>query len=290
MRERYVAFDGRTFRVFERPAVPVERGWMLVKPLYVYVGFPERLLYSGLEPVEVPRRIGSSCVAKVIESQGPELSGRLVVTKHLLSGRLVGLDVDGCLSTYAGVPGDLVFWLPDRAEPHYALLPFVQHALDIAGEAYGNVLVIGCNLVGLLAALAMRDSGMEPTVYCARGIGPARRLGLRATPKAGDLAGSYDVVAVVEAQEGWALSALAGIRYSRLVISALARPGRIPLPASGRAEVVVLDDVEARGGEKLWKHCGTARELVRVVRVRDPEEALGLLPPGGLGYVVELGE
>ncbi|AFK51579.1 hypothetical protein TCELL_1156 [Thermogladius calderae 1633] len=287
MRNKAVVYDG-SLAYADLPAVVLNRGMVLVKNSMAYVGFQDEELLEGREPVILPRLLGSVCAGRVIESpEQPYLTGKFVVTNPLVSGSRSVLDVDGCLSTYFQVDPKRVYGTYPTVEPVNLLEPYASHALELAGESEGNTLVLGCNIVGLMTATALRDRGFEPYLLCEKSLAQAKRLGLRVFRNVGDLPVDLETLVVVEVTPAlWDLADRSPLR--RLVVSGFSGTRSLRLGLSRELVVVYLDTATPASSGGARRLAEKALGLVKVFNVKSVEDAVGFLPPRGLGTILRL--
>ncbi|MGC9012046.1 hypothetical protein [Thermogladius sp.] len=287
MRNKAVVYDG-SLSYSDMPAVVLNRGMVLVKNSMAYVGFQDEELLEGREPVILPRLLGSVCAGRVIEApEHPHLTGKFIVTNPLVGGSRSVLDVDGCLSTYFQVDPKRVYGTYPALEPVNLLEPYASHALELAGKSEGNTLVLGCNVVGIMTAIALRDKGLEPYLLCEKCLAQAKKLGLRAFRNVGDLPLDLETLVVVEAAPSlWDLADRSPLR--RLVVSGFSGTRSLRLGLSRELVVVYLDTVTPATGGEARRLAERALSLVKVFNVKSVEEAVGLLPPRGLGTILRV--
>lgn len=141
-------------------------GWVLLKTLYASWTGIEDYIAHGLYPVEKPRILGASAVARVVETTpGTEnLAGELVAATKLTKHGIPGIDYDGFLVTHAAAPAEALEPI-DEATPLHSLALHASLACDAALylETLGaaRVQVTGAGIYAVILALAARERGLS---------------------------------------------------------------------------------------------------------------------------------
>ena len=287
-----VCFTGDGFSPCARPRM-YGRGCYLAKLAAAYIGGVETAVAEGLLPARPPVVAGSSGVVRVLEAGAGldySLSGALVSVGALCGRGVLGVDVDGVLSEYPCVPGDSVIGVVGEAGGLEAALYWVLLGIDAAAKSGGGrLLVVGGGLSGVSAALYNIYAGGGAVVYTRRGRGLYRRLGVEAVSEPGEIHGSFSAVYVSSLSTGMALDALGHLAAGGVAVYSPVAAHVFPGPASRGIRVEIAEPVYGRYGEALdlWRRL---RRFVRVVRVKNPVDAAGLVPAPGLGAVVFVGD
>lgn len=291
MKNKVVVFNGEVEAV-ELPAVELGRGQLLVKPSAFYLGFPDRAVVEGREPVLLPRILGTACAGRVVEASGSDtqLSGKYVVLSPIAGGVRSVLDVDGFLRAYVAVEPSMVYKSAAAVTLADLLEPFAEHAIALASRAKGSAVVVGCDIVGVSAALYLKLSGFEPSMACASGAGVAKRLELKVFKSTSDLPPRADAVVASAEAPGLLDDVLSRVEAPVIALSGFLGSTAIRLRRPGETLVIRVDD--AKTGEARR---GVVREvaelvggLVRSAEIRDVGDAVGFLPPRGLGVALFL--
>jgi len=125
-------------------------------------------------------------------------------------------------------------------------------------------------------------------MFCSRVPKYTRFLRLKTTTNTGGLAKSYDTVILGYEKYPLIHDLLSSTQYSKLLVTPFSRITSIPVKCGDRARVIYeckIEGVDPDITDYLEKEI---RRYLKIVRVKDLEEILGLLPPKGLGVIVDL--
>jgi len=292
MRVKSLVFHNGVLETVEHDSFVLNQPYLLAKPLYVYVGLIEQILFNQYEPLHRNVIPGSSGVVRIIEdpySGGKDLSGEIAVVKMFIDHKVVGLDVDGLLSTYVALSREAIYGYVNEPNPIHALLPYISYSIKLGDEAYGSTLIIGCGLPSILTGIYMsRFRGNEPVLICSDIPRRLKRSGLRIYRNTGDLSSSYDTIIVSYENYSFITSVLESTSCRKLIITPFSRLRNIPL---NRVDEVVLkymssfDNVANKHVEELALF---VKKIVRYISIDDLGKARELIPPRGYGLVIDL--
>lgn len=287
------------------PAVPLREGEVLVKPVYVYLGDIEKGVLTGALASRDSVVLGSTGVAKVIEVLGEDeaLVGKTFLVKPLGARGVLGVETDGLLSTYTGLHASYLGKEVVSPRPSSALRPLASHAVRIASRVSSTPVVEGCGVISLLTALALRNAGIEPWIYCEQPPREFYALGFQVAKHENGLSQEIRTVILTSWNKVAQYRLLQRVEPEVIVVSSLALMRWLPLYE--RAEKIsvyiergfevdeemeplvnnILRKVRVKPDEKH----GEKRDIeIEHVEVGKMEEVLGLLPPPRLGVVVSI--
>ncbi len=188
--QAWTLVDKETLVRQERPLVPLQDGWVRIRPAYCGICGSDLHSFKGKHPmVRPPIVLGhelSGVVAAVGQDVHPEWIGRRVVVEPSLpcgtcyacqhgqyhicfNLQVVGnVGADGALAEYLDVPATRVVPLPhDMAldlaalvEPTAVAVHAVRRVLPLTRGA----VVLGAGPIGLLTALTVKAMGFEPVL------------------------------------------------------------------------------------------------------------------------------
>jgi DNA-binding HxlR family transcriptional regulator len=280
--------------IVEYPAVVISGG-VLAKTVYVYIGDLERGILSGLIPVNKPLILGSSGVVRVIEVLGErtEYTGKYYVITPLGNRGFLGLSVNGLLSNYVSLDDSYLEEELSLPTPIDAIRPFFKHVALLASMCEEPVLVEGCGLIGVMLGGFLRELGMNSQLYCESGKRNASVLDLNVTSHISNLSKKWRTLVITSLNTASKYRVMSELEYSNLVISALSLTELIPLKRSCSMRVVVVRREHHKGVEEYIVNRGkkVLHELfraIKVIKASDLDSIRGLLPPRGLGTIIEL--
>jgi DNA-binding HxlR family transcriptional regulator len=280
--------------IVEYPAVIISGG-VLAKTVYVYIGDLERGILSGLIPVNKPLILGSSGVVRVIEVLGErtEYTGKYYVITPLGNRGFLGLSVNGLLSNYVSLDDSYLEEELSLPTPIDAIRPFFKHVALLASMCEEPVLVEGCGLIGVMLGGFLRELGMNSQLYCESGKRNASILDLNVTSHISNLSKKWRTLVITSLNTASKYRVMSELEYSNLVISALSLTELIPLKRSYSMRVVVVRRERHEGVEEYIVNRGkkVLHELfraIKVIKASDLDSIRGLLPPRGLGTIIEL--
>ncbi len=294
MRVKKIIFDGYKNLLVETNMLASRKGEFLAKPLYIYLGVIERILYKGYEPHIKPVVLGSSGIARVIEDQysvNENLSGKIVIVKPYGREGLLGIDRDGLLSTYTSIPRNYVYGFMNSIYPYEVLRPYISYAINISKELYGSVLIIGCELPAILTALYLsKIRREEPIIICSGSPRIVKSFGLKVFKNIGDLAIRYNSIVVDYDKPSLINNVLEHIEYNKIVITIFSRLRYLPT-YPGRHIIVEyytsFKDYE-EDVNSYKELLNIVKKHIRVIKIDDLEKILEIIPPRRLGTIVEL--
>jgi L-iditol 2-dehydrogenase len=179
-------------------------GEVIIRPELVGVCGTDVSFYRGHRTVPYPFVLGHEMAGRVsalgagvtklfvgqrviVEPNYPCGSCRLCETGHgaiCPEKKSMGVNIPGCLSTFASAPAKFVWPVPDSISDADAAtiepLAVSMHGLEVSGCGKGEtVCVLGCGVVGLLLIHAAKASGLQVIAHdrFAEKLEMARRLG-----------------------------------------------------------------------------------------------------------------
>jgi len=294
LRQKSLVYSSGVVDIVEYPAVVISGG-VLAKTVYVYIGDLERGILSGLIPVNKPLILGSSGVVRVIEVLGErtEYTGKYYVITPLGNRGFLGLSVNGLLSNYVSLDDSYLEEELSLPTPIDAIRPFFKHVALLASMCEEPVLVEGCGLIGVMLGGFLRELGMNSQLYCESGKRNASILDLNVTSHISNLSKKWRTLVITSLNTASKYRVMSELEYSNLVISALSLTELIPLKRSYSMRVVVVRREHHEGVEEYIVNRGkkVLHELfraIKVIKASDLDSIRGLLPPRGLGTIIEL--
>ncbi|WP_440059585.1 hypothetical protein ACSU1N_00015 [Thermogladius sp. 4427co] len=285
MKNTRVVYEGRV-SILETPAVELWKGMILVKNYMAYIGFQDEALINSVEPFILPKTLGSVCVGRVVEShEETGLTGRFIVVNPMVGGSRTVLDEDGCLSTYFQVRPERVYRVVQSPEPDHLLEPYIAHAQHLADNSEGEVLVLGCNIVGFSTSLVLYNRGRTVYMLCRRLLNLARNLGLKPYRNVNDLPPSLDTL-VIGGYDPTLWDVLEKIRFRKVIVSGFAGLRYIRVPAGDEIVLVKAVDISYSPSEEVAGVLKSLIPYVKTASVKNIEDSLGYLPPRGLGVIL----
>lgn len=291
MKTETLVYNG-SVRFIDRSIASVKYSYLLVKTLYVYLGLFEKILLSYSEPLVKPITLGSGGVVKIIEDPSglsSELSGKNAVVSPFGSQGILGLEQDGLASNYTQIHSSYIYKYITEPRPHYAVYPYVAYGITLCEETGNPVLIVGCDIVSISAAIYLKSIGLDkPDILCSRLPSFLKKYDLKILQHINDLLPRYDTVVVSYEKYSLIHSVLDFIDYKKLVLTNTSRVRIIPVKRNINTRVVYLDyirEVDEKSVEKI------TREIfrdVKIIRVKSLSEAVGLLPPRRFGLIIEL--
>ncbi len=287
MRMEKIVYDG-VVKTLESPAQVVPRGYVIGKPLHVFIDGIENAVINGIYPIDKPVVLGSTGVVRVLEAPSADerLSGKVAFVSPVSRKGILSVDLDGLLSTYVVVPEEHIIGITNTVpKPLSALSCIASLSYRLALEAGPNPVIIGCGVSGLMTALHVLSDGGSPEIICVRreSLRYARSVGLLPVQSFENLKKGYSSI-VYTSHSPWILKNLLMQGASKLVVSPLInRASIILMPPIRRVEVIMPmpSRIEYKRGviEKIGRLLGFI-ELDNIVDV------LGLMPPPKLGVIV----
>ncbi len=291
MRVKRIIYDGSGVLVDETRYVVIRESHYLVKPLHVFVGFIENILLQGYRPLLKPLVLGSSGVARVLESSygsDPGLTGKIVIISPIGERGILSWDADGVLSTYASIHRSYIMKTVARDRPEYAYYPFVAHGCSLGEVAGDNTLIVGCDIVGVSAAMYLSLKKYGYGLYCG-GERVGNRIGLNIYRNLGEIQENYDSIIITDHRASLAYSVLRRVTTKRIIYSAFTDHSLIFSMSStlitmkmNNTMIKHLDENDAKTiMKKLRRH-------IVFVNSDDLGKIKELIPTRGLGVVVSL--
>ncbi|MEM4551391.1 MAG: hypothetical protein QXF92_01840 [Thermosphaera sp.] len=288
MKQRAIVFDG-TLNLIERPAIVLNPGFILVKPLEVYLGFIEKLLTSGSIPLSTPIIPGSMGIAKVIEAYNGDSSiiGKLVVISPFNAEKFLGLERDGLLSNYAVVPSNYIHSVVERPGPYDVMTPLIHHALEIAEKIRETPLILGCELLSLFVGLYSREKGFEPDFICEGDSRDIHRFNFKVLKSISEVPSRMNTLVITTYNPILTSNIVDKTNPEHIVISPFSFTSLLKLPLKDRVIIERVNKFQTMHPVDVGKAVQLIRNYVRTVEVDDVEKTRGLFPPRGLGVIVK---
>lgn len=287
MRVEKIVYDG-VVKTLESPAQVVPRGYVIGKPLHVFIDGIENAVINGIYPIDKPVVLGSTGVVRVLEAPSADerLSGKVAFVSPVSEKGLLSVDLDGLLSTYVVVPEEHIIGITNTMpKPLSALSCIASLSYRLALEAGPNPVIIGCGVSGLMTALHVLSDGGSTEIICVRreSLRYARSVGLLPIQSFENLKEEYSSI-VYTSHAPWILKNLLMQGASKLVVSPLIdRASIILTPSIRRVEVIMPmpSRIEYKRGviEKI-------RRLLGFIELNNIVDVLGLMPPPKLGVIV----
>jgi len=292
MKARALKYYGK-LEVVESPAQHVRHGHILVKVMYVFISEVEKILFSGWEPVVKPITPGSSGVVRVLEDPSgkhSEMSGRACTVSPLGVNGVLGLDTDGLLSTYQSLHPSYIYSTVQDPKPLHSIQPYVAYSATLGEKTYGSTLIVGCEFSETATAMYISSyKGEEPVLICSNPLRPVRALGFKVYKHVGDLDKRYDTVVIGHESFSLIHSVLSEVSAENIVVSAFSRLKAIPVTSKLSARVRYVSRVELEEGYSAVEEISKKlMHFLRVLSISSPEEVTGIMPPRGLGIILEL--
>ncbi len=286
-----LVFDGE-IRVENYRYIVVPPRSYLVKPLYVYIGSTEKYLLSGIYPFNPPLILGSSGVVRIIEASPgvkQEYTGRIAIISPLGRRGVLSRDLDGLLSSYTYVYPDYIYSFVPQARINQSILPFISLASMMVSKSSDTVLIIGCDITGVISALLLGLRNHMYHIYCEQNYSIAKRLNLQVVKNISDLNPEYDSVIVSTPYNSIVSSIINYVTTNKLIINPLYRGKYIFIGNNNEIQVFIPSTIKASiESNQSYKVIDRLKKYVRIIRVEnyDMEKIRELLPPHGLGYIV----
>ena len=287
MRVVKIVYDG-VVRTLELPAQIVPRGYIIGKPLHVFIDGIENAVINGIYPIDKPVALGSTGVIRVLEapSANEGLSGKVAFVSPVSYKGLLSVDLDGLLSTYVVVPEEHIIGVTNTVpRPLSALSCIASLSYRLALEAGPNPLIVGCGVSGLMTALHVLSDGGSPEIICVRreSLRYARSVGLVPIQSLENLKEEYSSV-VYTSNAPWMLRSLLRRGISKLVVSPLINRVSIMLMHSIRRVEVIMPmpsriEYKREVVEKI-------RRLLGFVELNNIVDVFGLVPPPKPGVII----
>ena len=287
MRVEKIVYDG-VVKTLESPAQVVPRGYVIGKPLHVFIDGIENAVINGMYPIDKPVALGSTGVIRILEAPSADerLSGKVAFVSPVSYKGLLSVDLDGLLSTYVVVPEEHIIGVTNTVpRPLSALSCIASLSYRLALEAGLNPVIIGCGISGLLTALHVLSDGGTPEIICIRkeSLRYARSVGLVPIQSFGNLKEGYSSI-VYTSYAPWILRKLLRQGASKLVVSPLINKASIILaPSINKVEIVMPMPSRIEYKREVVEKI---RRLLSFVELNSIVDVLGLVPPPKPGVIV----
>lgn len=290
---RGLLFDGE-LRVFESRYVVLPPRTYLVKPLYIYLGPVTRYVMEGILPFNPPIRLGEAGLVRVIEASPgikSNYAGKIAIVKPVGSKGVLSKDLDGLSANYTYIYEDYIHGFSSKARALYTLQPFLDLAYSFIKDSGDNILIIGCDLIGIATGLVARVKGLSYNLYCRDNYGIARKLGLNTHRNIGDLNPEYDSIILSTPHSSDMYNILENIKTRRILLNPLYGIRHVYIGMNTRLSISLH---ELRNGIiRDNNYYNTLHMLARYVKIiglgeGEFEKVRGLLPPKGLGVIISL--
>ncbi len=287
MRVEKIVYDG-VVKTLESTAQVVPRGYVIGKPLHVFIDGIENAVINGVYPIDKPVVLGSTGIVRVLEAPSADegLSGKIAFVSPISERGLLSVNLDGLLSTYAIIPVEHIIGITNTVpRPLSALSCIASLSYRLSLEAGPNPVIIGCGVSGLMTALHVLLDGGTPEVICARreSLRYARSVGLLPIQSSENLKEGYSSI-VYTSYAPWILRNLLRHGVSKLVVSPLVNRASITLfPSINRVEIIMPMPSRIEYKRSVIEKI---RRLLGFVELNNIVDVQGLVPPPKLGVIV----
>ncbi len=288
LKQKVVVFDG-SLRIMENPAIALSPGHMLVKPLTIYLGFPEKLVTSGLMPFKIPVTPGSMGIGKVVETYNDDSSiiGKNIVISPFHNDEVLGVDRNGLLGNFVTLPTGYVHSAVEKPHALQALTPLVHHAYAIAEKLHDNPLILGCELLSILTGVFSRNREFEPAFICGEDSREACKLGFKVYKNLGEIPETVKSLVVTSYNPILTGVVIEKTHPQHIIVSPLSFTSFLRLPLKEKVLIERVTSFRVESFNEVEKGLREVRNEIRVIEVDDVEKTLGLIPPRGLGVIVK---
>lgn len=287
MKQKAVVFDG-SLSLIERPAIVLNPGLALVKPLEIYLGFIEKLLTSGSIPLKSPVVPGSMGVAKIIETYDGDSSliGKVALISPFAAEKFLGLERDGLLSNYVALPLNYVHSVVEKPGPLEALTPMIHHAYEIAEKIRDTPVILGCELLSLLVGLYAREKGIEPEFMCEGDSREIFKLNFRVFKTISEVPTVARTLVLTTYNPILTLNLIEKTNPEHIVISPFSFTSILRVPIKDEVVIERVNRFHTTRPIDTSKIVQAIRNEIRIIEIDDVEKTIGLIPPRGLGLIV----
>ncbi|MEM0282584.1 MAG: hypothetical protein QXT75_05365 [Desulfurococcaceae archaeon] len=289
MKEKAIVYSG-VLEVVEYPGVIFKEN-ILVKPLHIYVSDIERNILSGTLPLTKPIILGSMGVARVIEVQGSssEYSGQTFVITPFGNKGLLGITEDGILASFTSIHQSYLDEPLMEITPVDALRPLVKHGIELAKNAVEPVLIEGCGSIGIVAGLSLRLLGIEPVFYCEETSKLAMVYEFNIVHHISSISKKWSSIILTSYNMASKHRVLMNLDYNKVIISRLSLTSWIPIKDySSTIQIVTVDKGEVYDQNIRRQVLNEVSRRVRIYEINDLQDALGLFPPKGIGFILSI--
>lgn len=289
MKIKTLVFNGLRLTLVQKNVLEVKKDHVLAKTLYFYIGPVDNMILSGRIISRTPIVIGTSGVVRILETPTTEenISGKIAIISPVGSGGLLGVNINGLASTYTDIHVSHIFEIIEAPKPIHAIYPYVALGLLMADKAGYNVLIAGCSLSSVVAALAVKDRGGEPVIICNDSQRVPKRFGLKTAKNLGELNPSYDSMIIdITASFGLVDILLENISFNRIIVPCLTLFNHIRLPRKS-IHIEYIDKIKT-SLDRIDKYAYKIKKLIHIIRSKELEDIIGLLPVRNLGLIVEI--
>ncbi len=289
MLSQKLVFDGVNLLVDRDRFIVVHRGDVLVKVYYFYLGLIDNLLVNGNIITRLPRVLGSSGLVRVLEvspSVEESIAGKLVTVKPLGKRGVLVWDADGVAANFTSIHSSYIHYYVEKIDPLYSVYPLILHGLRLAEASEEPVLITGCNIFSLSAALYLEINSINYSMFCGK-TSIARRLGLNAYKNVKDLGKNYNSLIITPTDPGRLVESLSQISFNNVLISRITNIAYLPVKIINNKELrlKIIDEfssntaIARRISQKL-------KRFIDVIHVSDLGEINNLLPVRKLGLII----
>ena len=288
LKQKVVVFDD-SLRIVENPAIALIPGYMLVKPLIIYLGFPEKLITSGLMPFKTPVIPGSMGIGRVVETYNGDGSivGRNIVISPFHNEEVLGVDRNGLLGNFVSLPTGYIHSTVEKPRALQALTPLVHHAYALADKLHDNPLILGCELLSILTGIFSRNKGFEPAFICGDGLREASKFGFKVFKNLGEMPPTVKTLVITSYSPILTGAVVEKTHPQHIIVSPLSFTNYLKLPLREKVVIERVTSFRVESFNETEKGLQEVKNEVKVVEVDDVEKTLGLIPPRGLGVVVK---
>ncbi len=290
MRSQKLVFDGANILVERERLIVVRRGFVLAKVYYFYLGLIDNLLINGNVVSMPPRILGSSGLVRVLEvspSIEESIAGKLVMIKPFGRLGVLVLDTDGVAANFTSIHASYLHYYVENIDPWYSVYPLILHGFRLAEVSEEPVLITGCNIVSMSAALYLEMKNVSYSMYCEK-TNYARRLGLNAYRNAKDLGKKYNSIIITPAPPGHVISLLEESSFNSIVLSGIINIDYLPISIIRKNKDLRLRIIEELSANTVFARRASQKlkRFIDIVHVSDLEEIINLLPVRKLGLII----
>ena len=296
-----MAFDtielvGDETKAVEKGYPPLERGYYLVKPLYVVIDNTLNALVNGYIPFKPPIIPGSTGLVRILEpgyGARPDLSGLLAIISPISKKGILGIEINGLLAKHVAIPEDTIALIVEKKHPMYSIGYYVAVANKVAELSKDQrLLIIGAGLTGFLAAILSRESSLETDVFTLSRprIHLLKKIGINNVGPTPIFKGPYDVI-FYNFQTSIYLDKFLNLlrRNGILVINPFIRNIMITLETRLFEKVEIIHAHPTRshyhGFEKIWN---VLKRELRIINVDSFSAIENIRPYNMLGLIISL--
>lgn len=285
---KQIIYNG-DYYVSERDIIALKKGELLVKPIAIYIGLLEAVDVRYTYPSKYPIVPGSLGIVRVLE--GPytdySYSGKLATVNPLASNDILGLSVDGILSSYATVHEKFIHRVVNNDDPYLSLTPLIEHGIFLGKNSYGKALIIGCNVLSYIVAKFFDENKhYNYALFCRNNRRVFKKINGKVYTNMGEIDPYYDSITVLDNKVSLIHSILDKTRAANIIVSKYSLINLIPLKHEGRLSILYTGKTSFESPDMVMKIMHYLKKRIKVIKVDDISKVLSLLPPRGFGLII----